>query len=345
MVLGKLAYMAPEHARGDVVERRADLFAVGVMLYELAAGERYWADFSMQQIWEVVGQGLHKPPRLALLPPEIRAVIEKATAPDAKDRYNTGAEMRAAISQVQLSRGFITPIPAGAAPVPLHVGYDPVSANEPSPGDLAPRPLPGLVDEVLFSGVARSGAWIRALHEGSSGLVLLPTGAVTAPTTACGAELVCTGTAATTGDGIGVAAGAVGGVQAGIELVPGGVVVRASLDAEDGVASLLLSAPNGSLQAVRTGRSVAFLKDGIEVGEAVLDPALPPSPVGVAIIVDGDGGARLLIDAPVSLCDNECRALRATTPMLSEATATVVVALEPVASPATVRDLTFIRRP
>jgi serine/threonine protein kinase len=33
VVLGKMAYMAPEHARGDGVDRRADLFAVGVMLY------------------------------------------------------------------------------------------------------------------------------------------------------------------------------------------------------------------------------------------------------------------------------------------------------------------------
>src|SRR5207302_3940296 len=41
VVMGKMAYMAPEQARGDPIDARADLFACGVMLYELIAGERF----------------------------------------------------------------------------------------------------------------------------------------------------------------------------------------------------------------------------------------------------------------------------------------------------------------
>lgn len=107
VVLGKMAYMSPEQARGDVVDRRADVFAVGVMLYELAAGERYWQGLTMQDIWQVVGQGSHRPARLQQLPPDVRALIEKATAARPADRYATCAEMRAALTAAQLARGVI----------------------------------------------------------------------------------------------------------------------------------------------------------------------------------------------------------------------------------------------
>jgi serine/threonine protein kinase len=107
VVLGKMAYMAPEHARGEPVDRRADLFAVGVMLYELAAGERYWQGLSVDHIWQVVGRGSHAPARLAQLPGDVQAIIARATAASPADRYATGAEMRAALTAVQLSRGII----------------------------------------------------------------------------------------------------------------------------------------------------------------------------------------------------------------------------------------------
>ncbi len=39
VVMGKMAYMAPEQARGDTIDSRADIFACGVLLYELLVGE------------------------------------------------------------------------------------------------------------------------------------------------------------------------------------------------------------------------------------------------------------------------------------------------------------------
>lgn len=107
VVLGKLAYMAPEHARGDDVDLRADLFAVGVMLYELASGERYWHGKTQTEIWQEVGRGGHVPARLAGLPVDVQRVIERATAALPRERYKSGAEMRAAITSVQLARGVL----------------------------------------------------------------------------------------------------------------------------------------------------------------------------------------------------------------------------------------------
>jgi serine/threonine-protein kinase len=108
IVLGKLAYMAPEHARGDAVDRRADLVAVGVVLYELLVGERYWEGLTIEQVWQVVGRGTHQPAKMSTLPDGVRQVLQKATSARAADRYATGAEMRQALVQLQLSRGVVS---------------------------------------------------------------------------------------------------------------------------------------------------------------------------------------------------------------------------------------------
>ncbi|MDP2343036.1 MAG: serine/threonine-protein kinase [Deltaproteobacteria bacterium] len=117
IVLGKLAYMAPEHARGDAVDRRADLFAVGVVLYELLVGERYWEGLTTQQVWQVVGRGTHTPAKMAALPDGVREVVQKAVSARAQDRYATGAEMRQALVQVQLARGVVS----GSAELRAHL--------------------------------------------------------------------------------------------------------------------------------------------------------------------------------------------------------------------------------
>lgn len=57
VVLGKLAYMSPEQARGESVDDRCDVFAAGVVLYELITGERYWGGLPQHEIWQLVGRG------------------------------------------------------------------------------------------------------------------------------------------------------------------------------------------------------------------------------------------------------------------------------------------------
>lgn len=96
VVRGKLSYMAPEQALCDQVDRRADLFAAGVILWELLAGRRFWGDLSDVQILKRMTFG--DIPRAAdtglALDPDLAAVLDKALAPKPEDRFTNARELR-----------------------------------------------------------------------------------------------------------------------------------------------------------------------------------------------------------------------------------------------------------
>jgi hypothetical protein len=97
-MIGTLAYMSPEQIRGERVDIRSDLYALGLVLFELVAAEQAYAvDRQMVRVlWQILQEDVDVE-RLAVSP-ELRAVIAKATARDVQDRYQTPAEMRAALS-------------------------------------------------------------------------------------------------------------------------------------------------------------------------------------------------------------------------------------------------------
>jgi serine/threonine protein kinase len=99
IVMGKLAYMAPEQARGEPIDARADQFAAGVLLYEMLANARYYEGLSVDDTWRKSGAGGHVPERLAGLPEGLRAIVQKATAPRADKRYPSCAAMAEALAQ------------------------------------------------------------------------------------------------------------------------------------------------------------------------------------------------------------------------------------------------------
>jgi serine/threonine-protein kinase len=109
MGFGKFGYMAPEQlVRGGVVDRRTDIYAAGVVLYELLTGERLFqfpegADY--RQIARMVTAGKITPPsvRDPRLDPELDALVMRALATQKEDRYQTGEEFRDAI-QTKLSQ-------------------------------------------------------------------------------------------------------------------------------------------------------------------------------------------------------------------------------------------------
>jgi len=99
---GKLAYMAPEQLQPVPVDRRADLFAVGVMLWEMLAGRRLWQGMNEVQIVSQLAAGLPFPPLPydAGLPPGLEEICERALDPNPDRRYQTAAEMEMDLERV-----------------------------------------------------------------------------------------------------------------------------------------------------------------------------------------------------------------------------------------------------
>jgi eukaryotic-like serine/threonine-protein kinase len=98
VVKGKTAYMALEQALGRHIDRRVDVFAVGVMIYEAAIKGRMWKGVPDTDIVRrlVSGQVPSSPKNVVpTVDDELDAICQRALAPRADDRYQTAAELQA----------------------------------------------------------------------------------------------------------------------------------------------------------------------------------------------------------------------------------------------------------
>ncbi len=100
---GTATYAAPEQAKGEKTDHRADVFSTGVLLYEMLTG--IWA-FQGKTVIDVRHQVLYGTPtpladmRSEPLPPQLQQIIDKALAKDPKNRYQKISEMRDDLKQV-----------------------------------------------------------------------------------------------------------------------------------------------------------------------------------------------------------------------------------------------------
>ncbi len=102
VVKGKLRYMPVEQALGLEVDRRADVFSVGVMLWQALTGQSFWAETDEMAIVHKLVDGHYNPSPRAVrpsVPAELDAICQKALAHRAHDRYATAAEMAADIER------------------------------------------------------------------------------------------------------------------------------------------------------------------------------------------------------------------------------------------------------
>jgi WD40 repeat protein len=102
-VLGTPSYMAPEQARGEPVDERADVYAIGSMLYHALAGSRPYAGTTGEQVLAQVLAG--PPPALATrvpgLAPDLAAIVARAMARAPADRYRNGGELAGDLRRYQ----------------------------------------------------------------------------------------------------------------------------------------------------------------------------------------------------------------------------------------------------
>ena len=104
MTLGTPAYMAPEQAQGKEVDKRADVWAFGVLLYEMLAGRRPFLGDTVQATLAAV---LTKEPDLSIVPARVRPLLRACLKKDPR-----GATLEHRRLAVAVSRG-------GQAPLPL----------------------------------------------------------------------------------------------------------------------------------------------------------------------------------------------------------------------------------
>jgi serine/threonine-protein kinase len=98
VVKGSVPYMSPDHVDGSVIDRRADVFAAGVLLRELLLGERLWAEKDDLTILRaLIARELPAFPERDDVPAPLRAIAQRAMAPTRDDRFATAAEMRDAL--------------------------------------------------------------------------------------------------------------------------------------------------------------------------------------------------------------------------------------------------------
>ncbi|HWP06703.1 MAG TPA: protein kinase [Polyangiaceae bacterium] len=96
---GKISYMAPEQIRGDPLDRRADVFALGVVLYAVTTGKHPFRRESEGATLFAISapDPAPAPSRFMTYPPELEAVLMKAVAKDPDKRYGSSLEFARAL--------------------------------------------------------------------------------------------------------------------------------------------------------------------------------------------------------------------------------------------------------
>jgi serine/threonine-protein kinase len=149
--VGTPGYISPEQVRGDEMDHRADLYSVGVILYELLAGRLPFTGSETMDV--LLAHATEKPPSFAdvgvdWVPPAVERVVQRCLAKQPGDRPQSARELAeiydGALARLQSPSGrFLRPTPPPTDPeIPREAPATTpsVSANTPAPAALAERP-------------------------------------------------------------------------------------------------------------------------------------------------------------------------------------------------------------
>ena len=144
---GKLSYMSPEQIRRKNVDRRSDIFSLGVVLYEMVTGERCLTGNSFMELLEIVGNARYRDPKelRSDLPDSLAQVFRKMLEADPEARYQDAAEVQHALERVMADVGKV--VAADIAPFIEDLFDDKTDGR----GINVPMPLMGQ-DSMVVSG-------------------------------------------------------------------------------------------------------------------------------------------------------------------------------------------------
>ncbi len=107
IVKGKFGYMSPEQVKGEPLDRRSDVFAAGICLYEMLTGERLFSgDNDYAAVDKVRNVRIEPPSRLnRQIPSALEALVMKSLAKSPRDRFQSAADMRRALMSFMSESG------------------------------------------------------------------------------------------------------------------------------------------------------------------------------------------------------------------------------------------------
>jgi eukaryotic-like serine/threonine-protein kinase len=112
VVMGTAGYMAPEQVHGEPADHRADIFALGVVLYEMLAGRRAFSGRSAMEIMSAVLTTDPPPLPAEIAPPHVDRIIHRCLEKSPAQRFQSASDVAFALEAVQLSSGATASIPA-----------------------------------------------------------------------------------------------------------------------------------------------------------------------------------------------------------------------------------------
>ncbi|MFO0551901.1 MAG: protein kinase [Polyangiaceae bacterium] len=158
---GKFGYMSPEQARGERVDRRSDIYGLGVVLYEvLTLRSPYAARGEPPQkppddeLLEAVRTGRFEPPSVHNpdIPAELEAIILRAMSLDREDRFQTARDMSGAIGRALLAKQELVDAASVEAVLTMLLGRHSLLPSAPPPSEAAPLTLAAIPQKRSLSG-------------------------------------------------------------------------------------------------------------------------------------------------------------------------------------------------
>jgi len=196
-IIGTPAYMSPEQAQGETIDGRSDIYALGVILYEILAGTQpYQATTPMAVVVKHITDPIpHILDTNPSLPSGIESIIEKAMAKNPDQRFSTAGEFSAALSALArgesaeeaLKTATMSVTRVQAAKTRMAGKVDATRASSPRSG-ISPLVFAVPIIGVIVIGVLIVGGWfffgggIAGLQPTATVAVILPATAAPQPT-------------------------------------------------------------------------------------------------------------------------------------------------------------------
>ena len=166
VVKGKAGYMSPEQCRDEPVDRRTDVFGLGIVLYEMTTGYRLFHASSDFAAMNKIAEGRFAPPREAVpdYPPELEAIVLRCLATHPDDRFESCDALRTALEGFAVEQRLVLSAAARAevlerwlGPATPPVGDEPLATALPD-RDTGSRPRVSDTAETIALGSASASS-------------------------------------------------------------------------------------------------------------------------------------------------------------------------------------------